>query len=62
MLRDYAERVMRWLNRRRRPPNDPDSFVRHPVRRGPPSLNAAVALEEPAPRRLIDLFGALLRK
>jgi hypothetical protein len=62
MFRDYAERALGWLRGRRPPPGDPDSFVRQPVRRGPPSLAAGVALEEPAPRSSINLFGAMLKK
>jgi hypothetical protein len=62
MLRDYADRVFRWLSGRRPPPDDPDSFVRQPVRRGPPSLAAGVALEEPAPRSSTNLFGLMLKK
>jgi len=62
MLRDYADRVYRWLSGRKRPPGDPDSFVRQPVRRGPPSRSAGVALEEPQPPSSINLFGAMLKR
>jgi hypothetical protein len=62
MLRDYAERVVRWLSGRRPPPHDPDSLVRQPVRRGPPSLAAGVALQEPRPPSSINLFGLMLKK
>jgi hypothetical protein len=57
MLRDYARRLARWLTGRRPPPDDPYSSVRQPVRRGPPSLNASVALDEPRPWRNTNLFG-----
>jgi hypothetical protein len=63
MFGDYANRVFRWLSGRKPPPpSDPDSFVRQPVRRGPPSLAAGVALEEPAPPSSINLFGTMLKK
>jgi hypothetical protein len=63
MLRDYAERAFRWLRGRRPPPSDPYSSVRQPVRRGPPSLAAGVALQEPTPRSSgINVFGAMLKK
>lgn len=63
MLGDYADRLFRWLSGRKPPPpSDPDSLVRQPVRRGPPSLAAGVALEEPAPRSSLNLFGVMLRK
>jgi hypothetical protein len=62
MLRDYADRVFRWFGGRKPPPHDPDSFVRQPVRRGPPSLAAGVALEEPTPRSNLNLFGAMLKR
>jgi hypothetical protein len=62
MFGDYADRVFRWLRGRKPPPSDPDSFVRQPVRRGPPSLAAGVALEEPAPPSSINLFGIMLKK
>jgi len=62
MLRDYAERALGWLRGRKPPPSDPYSSVRQPVRRGPPSLAAGVALEEPAPLSSLNLFGALLKK
>jgi hypothetical protein len=62
MLREYAKHVFGWLRGRKPPPGDPYSSVRQPVRRGPPSLAAGVALEEPAPRSSINLFGAMLKK
>jgi len=62
MLRNYADRVFRWLGGRKPPPHEPDAFVRQPVRRGPPTLAAAVALEEPAPRSSINLFGVMLKR
>jgi hypothetical protein len=62
MFGNYADRLFRWLRGRRPPPGDLDSFVRQPVRRGPPSLAAGVALEEPASRSSINLFGAMLKK
>jgi hypothetical protein len=63
MFGDYADRVLRWLSGRKPPPpGDPDSMVRQPVRRGPPSLAAGVALEEPAPQSSLNLFGVMLRK
>lgn len=61
MLLDYAERLLRWLRKRNPPTGDPWSSVRQPVRRGPPSRNAGVALQEPHPKRLINLFGATLK-
>jgi hypothetical protein len=60
MLRDYAERAWRWLTRRKHPPFDPFSSVRQPVRRGPPSRNAGVALAEPTRRRSINLLVPFL--
>jgi len=62
MLRDYAKRIFCWLSGRTPPPSDPYSPVRQPVRRGPPSLAAGIALDEPTPRRSINLFGAVLKK
>lgn len=61
MVRVYAERFWQWLSGRT-PPQDPYSSVRQPVRRGPPSLNAAVALDEPTPRLSINLLGRVLSK
>jgi hypothetical protein len=57
MLQHYVKRALRWLRGPKPPPHDPDSFVRQPVRRGPPSLAAGVALEEPAPPNKLNLFG-----
>jgi hypothetical protein len=62
MLGNFADRVLRWLSGRRSPPSDSYSSVRQPIRRGPPSLAAGVALEEPAPQSSINLFGAMFRK
>jgi hypothetical protein len=62
MFGEYADRLFRWLRGRKPPPSDPYSFVRQPIRRGPPSLAAGVALEEPAPRSSINLFGAMLKR
>jgi hypothetical protein len=71
MLRRCLKAVFRWLSGirfssnpdgRKPPPGDPDSFVRHPTRRGPPSLAAAVALEEPPPPNDLNLFGRPLKK
>lgn len=62
MLGDYAGRFFRWLSGRRPPPDDPYAGVRQPVRRGPPSRAAGVALAEPVPRSFVNLFGTLLKK
>jgi hypothetical protein len=62
MLRDCADRVLRWFAGRKPPPDDPDAFVRQPVRRGPPSRSAGIALEEPVPQSSLNLFGAMLKK
>jgi hypothetical protein len=69
MFRVLAELVYRWLGSRKAapddrkpPPDDPYSPVRQPVRRGPPSLAAGVALEEPAPQTRLNLFGPALKK
>ena len=62
MLRNLAARFRNWLGGRKPPPEDPDSFVRQPVRRRPPPLAAAVALEEPLPNRSINLFGFRLKR
>jgi hypothetical protein len=56
-LREYAERAWNWLRKRGAPPHDPWSRVRQPLRRGPSSRGAGVALDEPAPRRSLNLFG-----
>ena len=60
MVRRYAKRVLKWLTGRDRPPEDPFSSVRQPVRRGPPSLSAGIALAEPGPPRISRLFGIRL--
>jgi hypothetical protein len=67
MLQQYVDRALRWLRALQPrgpqpPPDDRDSFVRQPVRRGPPSLAAGVALEEPVPPSNLNLFGALLKR
>ncbi len=51
MLRRYVVKIKEWLLGRKAPPEDPYASVRQPVRRGPPSLRAGVALEEPPPHK-----------
>jgi hypothetical protein len=60
MIRRCAASLLRWLRGRRPPPEDPYGYVRHPVRRGPPSRASGIALDEPRPRRLLSLFGTRL--
>jgi hypothetical protein len=60
LLHNYIERVLRWLTGRRPPPEEPFNSVRQPVRRGPPTRSARVALEEPPPLQRINVFGIKL--
>jgi hypothetical protein len=56
----FAQRVIRRLqNWFRKPaePEDPYACVMAGLKRGPSGRSAAIALEEPEPRRLLNLFG-----
>lgn len=57
LLRNYVECILRWLTGRRPPPEDPFNAVRQPVRRGPPTRSARVALEQPLPLQRTNAFG-----
>jgi hypothetical protein len=48
--------VRRWF-RKPAEPQDPHAYVTANLKRGPGGRSAAVALEEPEPRRTLDLFG-----
>lgn len=56
-LLEYVEKAWNWVRRRGSLPDDPWSRVREPVRCGPSSRSGGVALDEPAPRRVVNLFG-----
>ncbi len=45
------------LLRRRSEPQDPYAYVTASLKRGPGGRSAAVALEEPEPRRVLNMFG-----
>ncbi len=54
--RGIVSKLQRLL-RRRSEPQDPYSYVTAGLKRGPSGRATAVALEEPTPRRLLNLFG-----
>ena len=45
------------LLRRRSEPQDPYAYVTANLKRGPGGRSSAVALEEPEPERVLNLFG-----
>ncbi len=45
------------LLRRRSEPQDPYAYVTASLKRGPGGRSAAVALEEPEPKRVLKVFG-----
>ena len=49
-------RVWSWF-RRPAEPQDPYAYVTSGLKRGPGGRSAAVALEEPEPKRRLNLFG-----
>lgn len=55
LLEALKDKLRGWW--RRHPPGDPWSRVRQPLRRGPSSRSAGVALEEPPARGITDLFS-----
>lgn len=57
LLEELKQKVRSWIRRGPFRPEDPWSRVRQPVRRGPSSRGAGVALEEPPPRRFTDLYN-----
>lgn len=61
MLRRLAN-MWRAIRRRNQSPEDPYASVRHPVRRGPPSNSAAVALDEPVPPSFLRAIGSQLTR
>jgi hypothetical protein len=52
---DFIRRVRNWF--RRPEPQDPYAYVTADLKRGPGGRSAAVALEEPEPKRVLNLFG-----
>jgi len=53
---NLIRRLQIWF-RKRPEPQDPCAYVTASLKRGPGSGSAAVALEEPAPARRLNLFG-----
>jgi hypothetical protein len=56
----FASEVINKLQkllRRRSEPEDPFAYVTADLKRGPGGRSSAVALEEPEPRRVLNLFG-----
>jgi hypothetical protein len=52
-------RVRSWF--RRSEPQDPYAYVTAMLKRGPGGRSSAVALDEPEPRRFLNLFGRRAR-
>jgi hypothetical protein len=48
---------LRSLLRRHSEPQDPYAYVTANLKRGPGGRSSAVALEEPKPKRVLNLFG-----
>jgi hypothetical protein len=58
----FAKQLMNKLQsllRRRSEPRDPYAYVTAGLKRGPNGRSSAVALGEPQPKRLLNLFGRL---
>ncbi|HEX8802098.1 MAG TPA: hypothetical protein VF772_25975 [Terriglobales bacterium] len=53
---NLIRRLQIWF-RKRPEPQDPYAHVTANLKRGPGGRSAAVALEEPAPARRLNLFG-----
>jgi hypothetical protein len=55
----FAQRIIRRLQSwfRRSEPQDPYAYVTAGLKRGPGGRSAAVALDEPKPYRILDVFG-----
>ncbi len=56
----FAQRLIRGLQtlfRKRPEPQDPYAYVMAGLKRGPGGRSAAVALEEPVPQRVLNVFG-----
>ena len=53
-------RVRSWF-RKPTEPQDPYAYVTAGLKRGPAGRSAAVALEEPEPKRKLSLFGRTAR-
>ena len=58
----FAKRVLSRIQKffRRSEPQDPYAYVIAGLKRGPSGRSSAVALEEPQPRRFLNLFGRQL--
>ncbi|HEY4930299.1 MAG TPA: hypothetical protein VII23_01905 [Terriglobales bacterium] len=54
--KDLINKLQKLL-RRRFEPEDPFAYVTADLKRGPGGRSSAVALEEPEPRRVLNLFG-----
>ena len=54
--RELISKLQRLL-RRRSEPQDPYVYVTAGLKRGPGGRSSAVALEEPEPKRFLNLFG-----
>jgi hypothetical protein len=54
--KDLINKLQKLL-RRRSEPQDPFAYVTADLKRGPGGRSSAVALEEPEPRRVLNLFG-----
>lgn len=56
LAQKIIRRVKSWF-RKPAEPQDPHAYVTAGLKRGPGGRSAAVALEEPIPRRRLNLFG-----
>jgi len=56
-VQNFQNMLRRLLRRNPAEPQDPYARARVPVRRGPSSRSAAVALEEPQEPKHLNLFG-----
>jgi hypothetical protein len=52
---NFIRRLRNWF--RRSEPQDPYAYVAAGLKRGPGGRSAAIALDEPKPHRILDVFG-----
>ena len=57
--KDLMNKLQKLLRRRSEPsePQDPYAYVTAGLKRGPGGRSSAVALEEPEPKRVLDVIG-----
>jgi hypothetical protein len=60
-LAKEAMNMLRSLLRRKVEPEDPYAYVTAGLKLGPGGRSSAVALEEPEPKRVLDVFGSEIR-